>query len=343
MEKCDRESKKMILQSMDVVLSKLLNDQGKLWCHVAETLEIYAVNSIVFDADISEGLKDTTMMAKEWIIKGKRTIDLRGQNGSNITMRAPDGNETTMHGTDGAVGSPGGSGGSFYGYFDKVTADPDYSVLKINVDGGKGGQGQDGGNGENGQHGSDATYSDFPSAYADFDITQTLVSNSSFNGWYTLHAYSHTKYLLRGTQGQPGGNGGTGGAGGIGGNPGYIRVPLKYHSLPITISREMGEKGIDGTGGRPGEGGRNGNSYQCFWRGVLFGSIRWWDKCTTVEYSNAAKDLYAPAGTAGRTGGNVFGLERPEELVPDNINDEAYNRKYIHFKRFVGAKTGTYE
>ncbi|CAJ0748571.1 3648_t:CDS:2, partial [Entrophospora sp. SA101] len=92
------------------------------------------------------------------------------------------------------------------------------SSLTIDVSGGDGGQGQDGGNGGNG-------------------LDETFVSYDP---------------------GHKGGSGGQGGEGGFEGKPGFVVIdsPFQLSGTPA-ISKVESKKGVNGTGGKPGKGGKN--------------------------------------------------------------------------------------
>nr|CAG8507001.1 14005_t:CDS:2 [Entrophospora candida] len=161
-------------------------------------------------------------------------------------------------GLPGLPGLPGKNGGDFYAKGKKFF---NLSSLTIDVSGGDGGQGQDGGNGGNGLDGShigkEIVESRDKSA---LDSRIKVIEDIIVKGFKFLFTFNNIfkETFVSYDPGHKGGNGGQGGEGGFEGNPGFVVIdsPFQLSGTPA-ISKVESKKGVNGTGGEPGEGGEN--------------------------------------------------------------------------------------
>ncbi|CAH1764903.1 15193_t:CDS:2 [Entrophospora sp. SA101] len=211
-------------------------------------VNVYSLNSLFIDEDIIAPGVNLTLMSPNWYVVGKRKISLKGKPGTwhqlskavdgideingnkelidqNDENSEPidenDGNSEPIDergGEDGLPGLPGLPGKNGGDFYAKGKKFFNLSSLTIDVSGGDGGQGQDGGNGGNG-------------------LDETFVSYDP---------------------GHKGGSGGQGGEGGFEGKPGFVVIdsPFQLSGTPA-ISKVESKKGVNGTGGKPGKGGKN--------------------------------------------------------------------------------------
>jgi hypothetical protein len=194
-------------------------------------INVFALHTLVVDANFTSHGTDVYMIAPSWKIVGERIIDLSGLKGRDGASGLPG------TGADGQPGDPGGNGGHFYGkgfIFERLP------YLAVNTYGGPGGNGGDGGDGPNGIDGKNADINKVTSLY-----------RGDLGRWWGDFIWFHNE---KGEDGTPGGDGGKGGAAGMGGYGGIICIgDANGHG-------NDGETGKPGKAGLGGKGGMHGKS-----------------------------------------------------------------------------------
>lgn len=143
---CTNDKKNLTVTGYNVRIGDAMDVE--CW-KTATTIEILALNNLVFNKDIDQTGKEATIsvIAPTWEIAGDRTINLNGTAGKSFESKAPDGkgnSESAGNGSHGTAGGSGGPGGIFLGIGNEFI---NGHSLKIQAHGGFGGKGQDGGNG----------------------------------------------------------------------------------------------------------------------------------------------------------------------------------------------------
>jgi len=224
---------------------KLSYIKGNLSCNDGNRgiVKIKAFETFIIDCDLTAKEYSFYIVAPKWVVNGKYTIDISGNNGHSYYTRASDGSDSGYSGSNGNPGGCGKTSGSFFGvgnYFSNI------NKLTLIANGGSGGRGQDGGNGRDGKDGNDAT-----------GVSRSNYDSSSI---YTKGVFwNDVLYTKYGTNGQSGGNGGQGGKGGDWGYAGHCIIFNKHNkSTPCTVYAQNGSSGSDGSSGNYGCGGKNG-------------------------------------------------------------------------------------
>lgn len=130
-----------------VKLSDAMATNKNCWL-AAKRIEIFALETVIFDMDLHKPGCFLKIVAPVWKIVGTRNINLNGttgEHGNAGAIAAANGKiNGTRDGQNGLDGSPGGAGGTFFG-LGKVFING--ASLRIDANGGRGGDGQNGGNG----------------------------------------------------------------------------------------------------------------------------------------------------------------------------------------------------
>lgn len=136
---------KLILRGWNCKMSDII--QHKNWTN-ATSIEIFALDTLTFDADIIKSGQSARVLiiAPKWKIHGIRFISLNGKHGINeFVGPAANGTKSGEDEKDGMSGADGTPGGSFFGFGDEFSEDGE---LVVRAGGSHGAPGQNGGNGE---------------------------------------------------------------------------------------------------------------------------------------------------------------------------------------------------
>lgn len=252
--------KGFIIGAEDVhqVLSKYYGEQ------ISE-INLYCLNSMFIDADISAQGVNLILTSPQWRVVGKRTINLEGKEGAAYKYeKANNGISYGENGKDGSPGTPGLPGGHFYGKGKEFT---NLSSLTINVSGGTGGKGQNGGNGAEGIPGGNGGLEDVKNGKE--LISRTKITAESYGDYiekgfkFFLTFNDKFKEVYESYEpGKQGGNAGIGGRGGLGGKPGSVTIENPILLQKSLVLQKDGDRGSNGSDGNPGVGGRNGPRYR---------------------------------------------------------------------------------
>jgi len=223
-------------------------------------LNIYAENSLLIDSDVRMTRGSMSFVSPFWNVIGKCRIDLRGKDAESFILPASDGE-------NGRPGSPGYSGGNFYGVVDELYNSRD---LTLDVSGGNGGNGQDGGKGINGEDGEDGDEDNVKERKIAVLTGKHAIKHSDFVESIRWPFFANDEYRLTYRSGKPGkkgGNSGAGGIGGFGGKKGIVYFEDSMftdvtHRYEIDITAVDGERGLEGAHGQPGKGGRHGKVFE---------------------------------------------------------------------------------
>ncbi|CAK6587165.1 MAG: hypothetical protein IRF12RH_07155 [Rickettsia helvetica] len=295
-------------------------------------LNVFALNTLFIDEDVSLGNNTLTVIAPKWHIIGTKTISLDGvegeshynetiQKNKHFTLhilhgrsKAEGGTERHINGKDGKPGGAGGPGGSFFGIGDQFINGRN---LTITANGGIGGAGQDGGDGFKGRDGSSPivkSASDLSPCYKDlcdggkqingFNCKKIDYSYHDSDGKSGLYFRPVCKYKLFGTPGTKGGDGGNGGRGGIGGLPGSIALFELSNDSRISKYNDVGKDGKNGTGGIGGDSG-NDIDYIVAYIANAYSAEGW--RLEEKIYSKKS-----PSGRNGTDGGNSKDIKNPK-------------------------------
>ena len=231
----------------------------------ARELNIFALNTFFFDADLTKPGLSVSFIAPEWKINAPVTINLSGASGEN-------GSDGHIPGEHGKPGHCGNNGGHFFGLADIIQQ---IHHLTVNTSGGKGGPGGKGAKGADGLDGADAKLTDEDIRTKNIQPTRQLFDQKKVENINTKRisekkGKSHKKkekssqttreilftknfYKVSGQSGAAGKDGGQGGKGGLAGKPGEILM-----NIPLTPEKAISEPGGKGSDGEAGLGGKNG-------------------------------------------------------------------------------------
>jgi hypothetical protein len=237
--------------------------QKKIDGGLFKAVEVHGWKSIIIDEDITLPGISVALASPFWIVLGKKIVNLKGNNGSNPKPKPKE------HGENGVSGSPGQSGGNFYGLVDKIYNPED---LFINTSGGIGGAGQGGGDGKPGKAGKNG----------DLDVVKNraikgdTISDYQPNSWERFFMFlgaplTDRLEYISGEKGEKGEDSGAGGHGGQGGYRGVIEfVTFDGQTTPSSYNikedrnriHKRGKDGPHGEHGNPGKGGDHGRVYK---------------------------------------------------------------------------------
>lgn len=250
-------------------------------------IQVYGLNEIVVDEDITSQGTSVFMIAPSWKVIGTRSLTLSGVNGTQGTDGA--------HGT-GQDGQPGGNGGNFYGKGFTFSGLERFTVLSNGGQGGRGGNGADGGD--------PARELLLLKTISAEDIMMKMrevgryyhptsppslskCGNREISTIESLIQYPNHVYIYYESSPYnpaPGGDGGCGGVGGVAGHAGLCVID------PYFTCFADNHDGIAGTNGSPGVGGQGGKNG----KEVLKATVEQWDM------SSKDKAIGYPYGTIPR-------------------------------------------
>lgn len=326
---------------------KDLINSGKL-----KFINIFSLNTVFMDIDISLPGKSITVVAPKWEIIDTRKLELRGTDGQShydykpsifpflktmTKSKAKGGTYPGSKGTDGLPGGPGGPGGNFFGITEQVINGINLTII---VNGGTGGSGQNGGDGGNGQDGINPMIPssailcspklcDNNKQINGFDCTY-LSTNRNFN---VFRMYLNT-FKIFGKAGKKGGYGGNGGRGGKGGNPGNIILFELNNYSGISKYNSTGEDGENGIGGIGGVDGMNGDDIvvKCHVNLSCY-AFNCYVKSSDWNLQDRVHNRRAQSGKNGTDGANTRNMENPKAAVKINEPAKIINEYKIYLRK----------